>query len=189
MKLVAGLGNPGDGYADTFHNVGFKALDRFAERANAPRFFLKGNAEICDITNSSGEKVFLCKPQTYMNLSGDAIAALAKYYKIPPKDILVIYDDIDIKKGTVRARMNGSAGTHNGMRDIVHKLGSEDFARVRIGTGFKPDYIALVDYVLMRIPSVDKPVLDKAYDAACDFALDFIDGKPWQDLTVNVDNN
>ena len=186
MKLVAGLGNPGGGYADTFHNVGFLALDRFADRVNAPRFYVKGDAELCDIVNSAGDKVFLCKPQTYMNLSGDAISALARYYKIPPEDILVIYDDIDIKRGTVRARLSGSAGTHNGMRDIVKKLGSEKFARVRIGTGFKPDYIPLVDYVLMHIPSVDRPILDKAYDAACDFIADWVDGKPWQDMTKTV---
>ena len=186
MKLVAGLGNPGGGYADTFHNVGFLALDRLASRLDAPRFYEKGDAQLCDVVNSAGEKVFLCKPQTYMNLSGDAIFALSRYYKIPPESILVIYDDIDIKRGTVRARLNGSAGTHNGMRDIVRKLGSENFARVRIGTGFKPDYIQLVDYVLMHIPSVDKPVLDKAFDAACDFVEDWINGKPWQNLTVNV---
>ncbi|MCH5161450.1 MAG: aminoacyl-tRNA hydrolase [Clostridiales bacterium] len=186
MKIVAGLGNPGGEYADTFHNVGFKALDRFAERINAPRFIVKGDAELCDVTNSAGEKIFLCKPQTYMNLSGDAIGGLSRYYKVPPENILVIYDDVDIKRGTVRARLNGSAGTHNGMRDIVAKLGTEKFARVRIGTGFKPDYISLVDYVLMRIPTVDKPILDRAYDAACDMIEAWIEDKPWQELTVNV---
>lgn len=186
MKLIVGLGNPGDRYSDTYHNVGFMALDITAERLNAPSFKQKDCALVCDAVNPSGEKILLVKPLTYMNLSGDAVSHFAKYYKIAPKDILVIYDDIDIKKGIVRARDRGSSGTHNGMRDIVAKLGSCDFSRVRIGTGFKPEYMDLADYVLSHFQSAEKPIIQKSCEAAADFAVDFALGREWGDLTVDV---
>ena len=185
MKLIVGLGNVGESYADTYHNVGFMALDLIAERLSAPAFSVKNNAFISDVS-VSGEKVFLIKPTTFMNKSGDAVTYFSRYYKIAPKDILVLCDDIDINKGAVRARLSGSAGTHNGMRDIVAKLGSTDFARVRIGTGPKPSFMDLVHYVMVHVPAAEKPVLEKALAAAADFALDFAAGKEWQTLTVNV---
>lgn len=186
MKLIVGLGNPGASYADTYHNVGFIALDVVAERLSAPSFKKKDCALVCDAVNPLGEKILLVKPETYMNLSGDAVCRFARYYKIPPKDILVVYDDIDIKKGIVRARNGGSAGTHNGMRDIVAKLGSVDFCRVRIGTGLKPDYMNLADYVLSHIPAAEKPVIKKACEAAADFAESFALCREWGELTVDV---
>lgn len=188
MKLVVGLGNPGGDYRDTYHNIGFIALDILVARFRAPCFTFdkKSNAELSDVS-PFGEKVILCKPQTYMNLSGDAVSALARYYKIAPKDILVIYDDVDIAKGAVRARECGSAGTHNGMRDIVQKLGSTEFARVRIGTGYKPDYMGLADYVLSHMTSAEKPLLERACAAACDFAESRIKGETWRELTVTVE--
>lgn len=187
MKLVVGLGNPGNDYRDTYHNIGFNALDMLAARFGAPEFAAdkKSNSKLSDAV-VLGQKALLCKPQTYMNLSGDAVSYLARYYKLDPSDILVLYDDIDIAKGTVRARYNGSAGTHNGMRDIVAKLGSVGFARVRIGTGFKPNYMMLADYVLSKIRSDEKATLDAACVAACDFAADWLGGKPWQEQTVIV---
>lgn len=187
MKLVVGLGNPGNEYKDTYHNVGFIALDRLASRLVAPDFAFdkKSNSLLSDVV-VGGEKVLLCKPQTFMNLSGDAVSHLARYFKIQPCDVLVMYDDIDIAIGTVRARGNGSAGTHNGMRDIVAKLGSTDFARVRIGIGFRPSFMSLAEYVLSRFTSTERPVLDAACAAACDFAIDRLNGKKWQELTVNV---
>lgn len=189
MKLVVGLGNPGGDYRNTYHNIGFGAIDVFAAKTGAPDFALdkKANALTCDFL-LGGEKIMLCKPQTFMNLSGDAVSYLARYYKIAPADILVVYDDIDIEKGTVRAREKGSAGTHNGMRDIVVKLGSTDFARVRIGTGFKPEYMGLADYVLSRYSAEVRGVLLLACDKACDFILDWVHGKQWQNLTVSVKN-
>ena len=187
MKLVVGLGNPGSDYRDTYHNIGFNALDILAARLSVRDFSLdkKSNALLTDCA-VGGEKVMLCKPQTYMNLSGDAVGYLSRYYKIEPKDILVLYDDIDIGKGTVRARLNGTAGTHNGMRDIVNKLGSTDFARVRIGIGFRPNYMGLADYVLSHFTAFEKPTLTAACEKACDFVSDWINGKAWQDLTVQV---
>ena len=186
MKLIVGLGNPGSDYRDTYHNVGFMAVDMLAARLGAPDFKYdkKSNSALSEL--AIGGKVILCKPETFMNLSGNAVSSLSRYYKIPPEDILVIYDDIDIAKGTVRARSEGSAGTHNGMRDIVAKLASTAFYRVRIGTGFKPNYMALADYVLSHIPSADKPAIDGSCQIACDYAQQWIQGKPWQDLTKTV---
>lgn len=186
MKLIVGLGNPGDAYSETYHNVGFIALDLLAARFHVPSwdFDKKSNSDTISIS-TRGMSVLLCKPRTFMNLSGDAVAQLSRYYKIPPENILVIYDDIDIEKGIVRARLSGSAGTHNGMRDIVAKLGSEGFARVRIGTGFKPPYMNLADYVLSKIGE-SMPVMEWACSAACDMAADWIYGEPWKSLTVNI---
>ena len=187
MKLIVGLGNPGGEYSDTYHNVGFIALDLLASRFRAPDFAYdkKSDSDLTDIS-AGGEKILLCKPRTYMNLSGNAVAFLSRYYKIEHKDILVIYDDIDIKKGIVRARLSGSAGTHNGMRDIVAKLGGVGFARIRIGTGLKPCYMQLADYVLAHFGSAEKPLLEKSFAAACDFAEAWARGEAWQDLTVAV---
>lgn len=187
MKLVVGLGNPGGDYRNTYHNIGFYAMDKLAERLGLSDFAFdkRSNACLADIAVGL-HKVLFAKPQTFMNLSGDAVGALARYYKIEPKDILVVYDDIELKKGVVRARLNGSAGTHNGMRDIVAKLGSTDFARVRVGIGFKPNYMALADYVLSSVSAADRPALDAACAAASDFVCEWIEGTPWRDLTVSA---
>ena len=187
MKLIVGLGNPGSDYACTYHNVGFAAVDKLSSRFIAPDFALdkKSNAYLSEHV-LFGQKTLLCKPNTYMNLSGDAVAYLSRYYKIEPKDILVIYDDVDIEKGTVRARSNGSAGTHNGMRDIVGKMSSTDFPRVRIGIGRKPNSRSLADYVLSKISAEWNEVMDKAFSLAADYAEEWLAGKPWQDLTKTV---
>lgn len=186
MKLVAGLGNPGRDYSGTYHNVGFDAVDVLAARFSAPDFCeQKKHNALCSDISVGGEKVLLVKPLTYMNLSGDAISSLARYYKIEPQGVLVFYDDIDIHKGVVRARENGSAGTHNGMRDIVLKLGP-DFARVRIGTGPKPNYMNLADYVLSHYGEVEKKIFALAFKAACDFAESWLRGETWQDKTISV---
>ncbi len=186
MKLVVGLGNPGGAYSDTYHNVGFIALDLLAARFRVPSFDFdkKSNSDTVSIS-TRGQSVLLCKPRTFMNLSGDAVSKLARYYKIAPEDILVVYDDIDIEKGSVRARLSGSAGTHNGMRDIVSKLGSEAFARVRIGTGVKPPYMGLADYVLSHMGE-HMPLIEKACSAACDMVAAWIYGEQWSSLTVSV---
>lgn len=187
MKLIVGLGNPGSDYRDTYHNIGFMAVDRLSSRFQTPDFALdkKSNAFISDAV-LFGQRTLLVKPNTYMNLSGDAVSRIARYYKIEPRDMLVTYDDIDMARGTVRARQSGSAGTHNGMRDIVAKLGSTDFARVRIGIGPKPDYMALADHVLSKIPAAWRDTMDKAVALAADFAEEWLAGKQWQDLTKTV---
>lgn len=179
MKLVAGLGNPGIEYAGTFHNLGFMAIDDLADKLNIQVTTKSGKALI-GTTFVGGEKVILAKPQTYMNLSGESIYELVSYYKIKPEDIIVIHDDFDLKTGFLRIRADGSAGTHNGVKNIVKMLGTEKFKRIRIG--FKPEnqHIALIDYVLSGIPSADKDIMKKAVEKAADAAYDIVSGKDFE---------
>ncbi|MCX4313536.1 MAG: aminoacyl-tRNA hydrolase [Clostridia bacterium] len=187
MKLIVGLGNPGVEYRDTYHNVGFNAADLLASRLSAVAFLpdRRSNSLLTDAIVAR-DKVLICKPQTYMNLSGDAVSELARYFKIPTENILVVYDDIDIAKGTVRARTDGSAGTHNGMRDIVCKLGSSSFPRVRVGTGFRPPYMGLAEYVLSHFPQSERGLMADACALACDFVEEWLRGEKWGDLTRTV---
>lgn len=164
--IVAGLGNPGDEYAQTRHNAGFITLDHIAERfgtkVETKKFgALVGEADI------AGKRVLLMKPQTYMNLSGDAIAAAAKFYKINEENVIVICDDINFDIGFMRIRRKGSAGGHNGLKDIIAKLGGDNFIRIKIGVGKKPSpEYDLASWVLGRIPSSDKDKLSEVTDRA-----------------------
>ena len=146
--LIVGLGNPGKKYERTYHNMGYMTLALLADRLG-----VKIDKTECSAVTGScyvgGERVVLALPTTYMNLSGEALALLKGRYKVENSDIIVIYDDIDIPSGTARARLSGSAGSHNGMKDIVSKIGS-DFKRVRIGVGRPPENIPLIDFVLMN---------------------------------------
>ena len=175
MKIVVGLGNYGDKYAHTFHNMGFLAVERIAEKLN-----LKFSKKECDSLVAegyrNGEKIILAKPLTYMNLSGVAVKQLLGKYKASPTDLVVLFDDLDIERASVRVRLKGSAGTHNGMRNIVEKIGSTDFARVRIGIGPKPTLIPLVDFVLMDIPKNERPAFSEAFDKASDEVITWLDG-------------
>ncbi|MBS1455809.1 MAG: aminoacyl-tRNA hydrolase [Clostridia bacterium] len=179
MKLVAGLGNPGIEYAGTFHNLGFMAIDDLADKLNI-QVTTKSGKSLIGTTFVGGEKVILAKPQTYMNLSGESIYELVSYYKIKPEDVIVIHDDFDLKTGFLRIRADGSAGTHNGVKNIVKMLGTEKFKRIRIG--FKPEnqHIALIDYVLSGIPSADKDIMKKAVEKAADAAYDIVSGKDFE---------
>lgn len=179
MKLVAGLGNPGIEYAGTFHNLGFMAIDVLADKLNIQVTTKSGKALI-GTAFIGGEKVILAKPQTYMNLSGESIYELVSYYKIKPEDVIVIHDDFDLKTGFLRIRADGSAGTHNGVKNIVKMLGTEKFKRIRIG--FKPEnqHIALIDYVLSGIPAADKDIMKKAVERAADAAYDVVSGKDFE---------
>ena len=170
MKIIVGLGNPGDGYAYTYHNVGWLTLDVLAERLN-----MKLTTKECDslvgVKSAGGEKIILAKPLTFMNLSGSAVKQLLARYKATPAELIVVYDDIDIEKGTFRYREKGSAGTHNGMRDIIAKIGTENFVRVRVGTGPVPAQIPLVSYVLMPIPDAERPLVADGVKGAADKIL------------------
>lgn len=149
MKLIFGLGNPGAEYEHTRHNAGFLALDALQRLLHAEPFAKKRGAMV---SKASGrEKMLLIKPQTFMNASGDCVWDFAAYYKVADEDILVIYDDIDLPAGEVRIRQSGGPGTHNGMRDIVAKLGSEDFPRIRCGIGAPEHKGELIGYVLERL--------------------------------------
>lgn len=147
MHIVVGLGNPGAKYERTRHNIGFLALDWIAAEYRIQVNKTKFHALIGDGV-IQGEKVLLVKPQTFMNNSGESVQEILHFYKVPPSDLIVIYDDIDLDVGTVRIRPSGSAGTHNGMRSIVTHLSSDAFPRIRIGVGKPPAKMDLADYVL-----------------------------------------
>lgn len=178
MKMIFGLGNPGEKYALNYHNLGFMVIDILAERLGVTTFKKEKNGLTATVF-IGGEKTMLVKPLTFMNSSGDCVKPLVDYFDVPLSDILVIYDDIDIDKGGIRFRPHGSSGTHNGMRSIVSRLGSEDFPRLRVGSKNTNPAIPLIDYVLMNIPADEKtvilPALKKAADCAEDFAreMDF----------------
>ena len=147
MKLIAGLGNPGAKYENSRHNAGWGALDLLAEETGIPVKTLKFKGMIGS-GFIDGEKVLLVKPLTYMNLSGECLREVAAFYRIAPEDIIVIYDDIDLEPGQLRIRAKGSAGGHNGMKSVIACLGTQEFPRIRIGVGAKPERMDLADYVL-----------------------------------------
>ena len=168
MKVVAGLGNPGRRYAGTPHNVGFEALDKLAARLDCRlRRSLRFRARIGQAAWRD-ERLLLLKPQTYMNLSGDAIAAVLRYRKLSPSDVIVLVDDANLDAGRMRVRSGGSSGGHRGLVSVIERLGSQDFARVRIGVG-RSRGSDLVDHVLSPFPGLDRervePMLMRAVDA------------------------
>ena len=176
MKLIVGLGNPDREYQGTFHNLGFMVIDALADKLGVSVNKSSSRALVGSVYVGK-EKVILAKPQTYMNLSGESVYELCSYYKIPLEDIIIVYDDFDLPKGDIRIRKSGSAGTHNGMRNIVKMLGSQDFKRIRVG--FKPDNarIELINYVLSGIPENDKPLFNKAIERASEACNAFAEGK------------
>lgn len=164
--IIAGLGNPGAKYEMTRHNAGFLAIDMLAMKQNKEIKGLKFHALTCD-AEIEGKKCLLMKPQTFMNNSGEAIGEAAKFYKIPPQNIIVLSDDISLDVGKIRIRRKGSAGGHNGLKSIIAHLGSEDFPRVKIGVGKKPNaYMDLADWVLGRFPKELEPQLKEALENA-----------------------
>ena len=166
--LLVGLGNPGNQYENTRHNVGFLVADELAERQNAPIQRLKFKA-LTNLLTISGEKVLVMKPVTYMNLSGEAVRQAVDFYKIPPERVLVVCDDVSLPVGRLRLRRSGSAGGHNGLRSIIGQLHSDQFPRLKIGVCQKPhpDY-DLADWVLGKFSKEDR----KAIDAAVERSLD-----------------
>lgn len=185
MKIIFGLGNPDKKYLNTFHNLGFMCVDKVAEKLNLTFSKEKFKGVVAE-ANVGGEKVIIVKPLTYMNLSGECVREVVDFYKADVKDLLVVYDDFDLPKGEVRIRENGSAGTHNGMRNIIALLGKENFARVRIG--FKPKdktQIPLIDLVLSGIKEEDKEIFNKALDVASNAVCEFARGKDLQSIMRN----
>ncbi len=162
MYMIVGLGNPGTRYQGTRHNVGFDTIDYLARKHNIKVNKLKHKALVGEGT-IGGRRTMLIKPQTYMNLSGESVMALVQYYKVEPSNLFVIYDDIDLDLGALRIRKKGSAGTHNGMRNIIYLLKRDDFPRFRIGIG-RSDVIPLRDFVLTRYQSDEVPVMEKAIE-------------------------
>lgn len=168
MYIIVGLGNPTSKYDKTRHNVGFDTIDALAEKHGISLTSAKHKA-ICGTGSIDGEKVLLMKPQTFMNLSGEAVADAIRFYKCDPAtELLVIYDDISMEPGRLRMRAKGSAGGHNGIKNIIAHLGSENFRRIKIGVGAKPDGWDLADYVLSRFTPGERKSIDEAIDKSTD---------------------
>ncbi len=160
MFVIVGLGNPGKDYAGTRHNIGFEVIyniaDKFSIRLDREKFkAIIGEGKI------DGEKVMLVMPLTYMNLSGDSVKDILSFYKLTNEDIVIVYDDISLDVGKIRVRSKGSAGGHNGIKNIINKIGTENFKRVRVGVGEKPEKWDLADYVLSRFTKdEDKAIIE-----------------------------
>ena len=166
--IIAGLGNPGKQYELSRHNAGFLCIDILANRYSFKTDRIKFNALCADVMISS-KRCLVMRPQTYMNLSGEAVKAAADFYKIPSDHIIIIYDDIDLPVGALRIRRKGSAGGHNGIKSIIAQLGTDEFPRLKIGVGAKPDPdYDLKDYVLGTFSKADQEILKTTMAKACD---------------------
>lgn len=170
MYIIAGLGNPDKKYQHTRHNVGFDVIDAMAKKYNI-EFTEKKHKGIYGSGYIAGQKVILVKPQTYMNLSGECIQELLQFYKLDPdRELLVIFDDISLDPGRIRVRGKGSAGGHNGIKNIIAMTGTQGFARIKMGVGEKPEGWDLADYVLGRFPKEDREAVEGAFADAMEAA-------------------
>ena len=168
--LLVGLGNPGDQYENTRHNVGFMVADELAERSHVPVQRLKFRA-LTNTVTIGDRKVLLMKPVTYMNLSGEAVREAAAFYKIPPEHILVVSDEVALAPGKLRVRRSGSAGGHNGLKNIIAHLGTDQFPRLKVGVGSKPYPDSdMADWVLGKFQGEDKKAVEAAVKKAADAA-------------------
>lgn len=167
MYVVVGLGNPGKEYQDTRHNLGFKVIDELAKRANLSSFKAKHRALVADMTLAD-HKVILCQPQTFMNLSGEAVKELVSWHKVAPEHIIVAYDDVDLEVGQLRVREGKSSGGHHGIESLIQHLGTPNFIRVRIGISRPSNFADVSEHVLQKIPGSEKQLLDPAIILAAD---------------------
>lgn len=177
--VIVGLGNPGKEYAETRHNMGYKAIDVLSSDENIEIRRNKFHSLIGQGRIAS-KKVILVKPETYMNRSGIAVREVAMYFNVTPENLIVIYDDIDLPSGSIRVRKSGGAGTHNGMKSVVEQLGTKDFVRIRIGVGAAEAGEDLVDRVIGEVPKAERELLQKAAAEAAAAVKDII--------TIGVDN-
>ena len=177
MFLIVGLGNPDKRYEKTRHNVGFDAIDALSERFGIPIRDRKHKA-LCGTGVIEGTKVMLAKPQTYMNLSGESVSEMLQFYKLDPdSEMLVIFDDISLEPGNIRIRKKGSAGGHNGIKNIIACTGTQGFMRIKIGVGQKPQGWDLADFVLSRFEEEDRRRVDAAIGDAVDAAVLMMQGQ------------
>lgn len=160
MYMIAGLGNPTKTYEGTRHNIGFMMIDGIGEKYNIPITTRKHKAFVGQ-GFIGGHKVILAKPQTYMNLSGESIREIAGFYKIPAENIIIIYDDISLDSGRIRIREKGSAGGHNGIKSIIAHLGTQNFPRIKVGIGNKPEGWDLADYVLSKYSKAERACIEE----------------------------
>jgi PTH1 family peptidyl-tRNA hydrolase len=171
--LIAGLGNPGREYHHNRHNAGYLFLDRLADRLGVTFNRVESKSLVCK-ADYEGHRLILAKPQTFMNLSGQAVGALLRFYKIPPERFLVAYDEIDLPFGSLRLRPEGGSGGHNGMKSIIERLGNQEFARLRIGVSRPPGRMEAADYVLQDFNRAETDQLPAILDSAVDAALYFV---------------
>ncbi len=179
MKLIVGLGNPGDKYAKTRHNIGFDSIDILAKEFGIS--FKEKFQGLIGETTINGEKIYLLKPQTFMNLSGDSLGAVAKFYKIENSDVVVIYDDMDLPLGKIRYREDGSSGGHNGIKSIIAHIG-EKFCRVRCGIGKPSPTDGNIDFVLGRFTKEQQEVVDEMQKTIVSCVKDIVDEMDSQKL-------
>lgn len=173
MFIIAGLGNPGKKYENTRHNMGFIAIDLLADAYGIKVDKLKFKSLVGE-GRIAGQRVLLMKPQTYMNLSGEALREAVSFYKIDPEELIVIYDDIDIPTGTFRIRKKGSAGTHNGMRSVVYQLQTDQFPRIRVGIGSEKK-VDLIHYVTGGVSKGEKELLEDALEKSAKAAAAIVE--------------
>lgn len=166
MIVIVGLGNPGSAYEGTRHNVGFMTIDRLAHYWQATDFRLEHQALVAKYRHATAGPVLLVKPQTYMNFSGVAVAALLAWYKVTVDNMVVIYDDVDLPLGRIRLRLQGSSGGHRGVASIMAHCRRDDFRRVRIGVGRPPAGMDTADYVMARFAATEQPVIAQAVETA-----------------------
>ena len=177
MLVIVGLGNPDDKYQGTRHNVGFDVIDLLAEKYNIAVDTKKHRAYIGKGI-IGGQKVILAKPQTYMNLSGESVRSLVEYYKVDPEtELLIIFDDISLDVGQLRIRKKGSAGGHNGIKNIIANLGTSVFQRIKVGVGEKPKGYDLADYVLGRFSKEDRELIKEGFECAAEAVAMIIAGE------------
>ncbi|HIR96375.1 MAG TPA: aminoacyl-tRNA hydrolase [Candidatus Merdisoma faecalis] len=186
MYLIAGLGNPTKQYEHTRHNIGFDTITYLADHYHISMNTKKFQG-ICGSGYIEGQKVLLLMPQTYMNLSGQSVSEAAAFYKLDPAaEVIVIYDDIALEPGNIRVRKKGSAGGHNGIKNIIAHLGTQEFQRIRIGVGEKPKEYDLADYVLGRFSAEDRKLVEEAFANAADAVRLMVQGKT--DEAMNLYN-
>lgn len=171
--LIAGLGNPGRQYRNNRHNIGFMTLDRLAERLGVSYSRMESKALVTK-AEYNGRRLVLAKPQTFMNLSGQAVGALARFYKVPLENILVVYDDVDLPQETLRMRPGGGSAGHNGMKSIIERLGSQEFPRLRLGVGRPPGHKDAANYVLQDFSKTEAELLPQILDRAVDAVLVYL---------------
>jgi PTH1 family peptidyl-tRNA hydrolase len=162
--LIAGLGNPGKQYENTRHNAGFMAVDAIAGKFGVGFSQWQGGKAVYAKVSAGGKTIYLLKPLTFMNLSGTAVSAFARFFKIPPQDILVIFDDMDIPLGAIRLRLKGSSGGQKGMKNIIEQFGTDNIPRLRLGIGPKPDFFQGYDFVLSKFSKEDIKLFQTALD-------------------------
>lgn len=170
MYIIVGLGNPTKEYDKTRHNVGFSVIDVLADRIGTTVTEKKHRA-LCGKGVLEGQKVILAKPQTFMNLSGESVRAMADFYKVTADEVIVIYDDISLEPGQLRIRGKGSAGGHNGIKNIIAHLGTQEFPRIKVGIGEKPRNMDLAGYVLSRFSKGEQELMEDAFQEAAAAAV------------------